>query len=295
MQLDPNHLSALQGVLHHGSFEAAAHALGVTPSAISQRIKALEDRTGIALVLRGAPCTGTAAGLRIAKHAEDIGLLEAQLARELALENGPAPVRLRIAVNADSLASWFIDAMAGTDGVLFDLLVDDQDHSADWLKRGEVSAAVTASTRPVPGFDAYPLGTLDYAATASPDFMARWFPDGVTPEAAAKAPCMIFNAKDRLQQQWLARNVAPRLSPPAHYLPSTQAFIEAAAAGLGWGMNPLSIIREELQSGRLVPLIPDTILPVPLTWQVARVMAPALAEVTRSVQTSARRHLTQDR
>jgi LysR family transcriptional regulator (chromosome initiation inhibitor) len=204
-------------------------------------------------------------------------------------------VRLRIAVNADSLASWFIDAMAGTDGVLFDLLVDDQDHSADWLKRGEVSAAVTASTRPVPGFDAYPLGTLDYAATASPDFMARWFPDGVTPEAAAEAPCMIFNAKDRLQQQWLERNVAPRLSPPAHYLPSTQAFIEAAAAGLGWGMNPLSIIGEELHSGRLVPLIPDTILPVPLTWQVARVMAPALAEVTRSVQTSARRHLTQDR
>ena len=295
MQLDPNHLSALRAVLHHGSFEAAAHALGVTPSAISQRIKALEDRTGIALVLRGAPCTGTAAGLRIAKHAEDIGLLEAQLARELALENGPAPVRLRIAVNADSLASWFIDAMAGTDGVLFDLLVDDQDHSADWLKRGEVSAAVTASTRPVPGFDAYPLGTLDYAATASPDFMARWFPDGVTPEAAAEAPCMIFNAKDRLQQQWLERNVAPRLSPPAHYLPSTQAFIEAAAAGLGWGMNPLSIIGEELHSGRLVPLIPDTILPVPLTWQVARVMAPALAEVTRSVQTSARRHLTQDR
>ena len=293
MQMDPSQLAALSAVLRLGSFEAAAHALAVTPSAVSQRIKALEDRIGTALVLRGAPCTGTAAGLRIAKHAEDIGLLEAQLARELVLEADHGPVRLRIAVNADSLASWFIEAMAAVEGVLFDLLVDDQDHSAEWLKRGEVSAAVTASSKPVTGFEAYPLGTLDYAATASPDFMARWFPDGVTAEAAAKAPCMIFNAKDNLQRLWLERNVAPGLAPPAHFLPSTQAFIDAAAAGLGWGMNSLAMVEADIRSGRLVPLIPDSTLPVPLTWQVARVMAPALAEVTRAVQKSAKLYLTQ--
>ncbi|QDI76326.1 MULTISPECIES: LysR family transcriptional regulator ArgP [Leisingera] len=294
MQMDPSQLAALSAVLRLGAFEAAAHALSVTPSAISQRIKALEDRTGTALVLRGSPCTGTAAGLRIAKHAEDIGLLEAQLARELSLEADQGPVRLRIAVNADSLASWFIGAMAAVEGVLFDLLVDDQDHSAEWLKRGEVSAAVTASSKPVTGFEAYPLGTLDYAATASPAFMARWFAQGVTPEAAAKAPCMIFNAKDNLQRLWLERNVAPGLSPPAHFLPSTQAFIDAAAAGLGWGMNPLPMVAEDIRSGRLVPLIAGSTLPVPLTWQVARVMAPALAEVTRAVQKSARQYLTQN-
>lgn len=294
MQMDPSQLAALSAVLRLGAFEAAAHALSVTPSAISQRIKALEDRTGTALVLRGSPCTGTAAGLRIAKHAEDIGLLEAQLARELSLEADHGPVRLRIAVNADSLASWFIGAMAAVDGVLFDLLVDDQDHSAEWLKRGEVSAAVTASSKPVTGFEAYPLGTLDYAATASPGFMARWFAEGVTPEAAAIAPCMIFNAKDNLQRLWLERNVAPGLSPPAHFLPSTQAFIDAAAAGLGWGMNPLPMVAEDIRSGRLVPLIAGSTLPVPLTWQVARVMAPALAEVTRAVQKSARQYLTQN-
>ncbi|OED50308.1 transcriptional regulator ArgP [Rhodobacteraceae bacterium (ex Bugula neritina AB1)] len=295
MKIDPSQLAALSAVLQFGTFEAAAHSLRVTSSAVSQRIKALEDRIGTALVLRGSPCTGTAAGLRIAKHAEDIGLLEAQLARELALDADNGPVRLRIAVNADSLASWFIDAMAAVDGVLFDLLVDDQDHSAEWLKRGEVSAAVTASSKPVTGFDAYPLGTLDYAATASPGFMLRWFPDGVTAETAARAPCLIFNNKDNLQRQWLERNVAPGLAPPAHFLPSTQAFIDAAAAGLGWGMNPLRMVEADLRCGKLVPLIPDTTLPVPLTWQVARVMAPALAEVTRAVQKSARQYLTQNR
>lgn len=293
MQMDPSQLAALSAVLRLGSFEAAAQALSVTPSAVSQRIKALEERTGTALVRRGSPCTGTAAGRRIAKHAEDVGLLEAQLARELALEGGSGPVRLRVAVNADSLASWFIDAMAAVEGVLFDLVVDDQDHSADWLRRGEVSAAVTASARPVTGFEAYPLGALDYAATASPAFMARWFAEGVSAQAAARAPCLIFNAKDNLQTQWLERNVAAGLSPPAHYLPSTQAFIDAAAAGLGWGMNPLAMVQQDIRDGRLVPLIPQTTLPVPLTWQVARVMAPALADLTRAVQTSARRHLAQ--
>ncbi|MEX0303565.1 MAG: ArgP/LysG family DNA-binding transcriptional regulator, partial [Leisingera sp.] len=191
--------------------------------------------------------------------------------------------------------SWFIGAMAEVEGVLFDLVVDDQDHSAEWLKRGEVSAAVTASARPVTGFDAYPLGTLDYAATASPAFMARWFSEGVTAAAAARAPCMIFNAKDNLQRLWLEQNVAPGLAPPAHFLPSTQAFIDAAAAGLGWGMNPMAMVAEDIRSGRLVPLIPGTTLAVPLTWQVSRVMAPALAEVTRAVQKSAKQYLTQDR
>jgi LysR family transcriptional regulator (chromosome initiation inhibitor) len=294
MQFDPNQLAALSAVLRLGAFEAAAHALAVTPSAVSQRIKALEERCGAVLVLRGTVCSGTAAGLRLAKHAEDIGLLEAQLARELALEAGGGPVRLRIAVNADSLASWFIDAMAGVEGVLFDLVVDDQDHSAEWLRRGEVSAAVTASAKPVTGFDAHALGSLIYTATASPCYMARWFADGVTAEAAARAPCLIFNAKDTLQRQWLEANVAPQLAPPAHFLPSTQAFIDAAAAGLGWGMNPAAMVEADIRAGRLVPLIADTELPVGLSWQVARVMAPALADVTAAVLKSARRYLQQD-
>ncbi|MFW8636924.1 LysR family transcriptional regulator ArgP [Cribrihabitans pelagius] len=294
MHLDPSQLAALAAVLRLGTFESAAHALSVTPSAVSQRIKALEDRTGTALVLRGAPCTGTAAGRRLAKHAEDIGLLEAQLARELSLEAGAGPARLRVAVNADSLATWFIEAMTSAPGVLFDLVIDDQDHSAEWLKRGEVSAAVTASSRAVTGFDAHPLGTLPYVATASPAFMARHFPKGVTAETAARAPCLIFNAKDMLQRRWLEVNIAPQLAPPAHFLPSSQAFVDAALAGLGWGMNPEALVAPHLRSGRLVPLMGGTALPVPLTWQVARVMAPALADVTQAVLKSARAHLRHD-
>lgn len=293
MQFDPNQLAALAAVLRLGSFEAAAHALSVTPSAISQRIKALEDRVGSSLVQRGTPCLGTDAGIRIAKHAEDVALLEAAVSKDLRLDRAAGATRLRVAINADSLATWFIAAMAACEGVEFDLVLDDQDHSADWLRRGEVSATVTAHSKPVTGCDAYALGTLRYIATASPGFIARWFAEGVTAQSAARAPCLVFNAKDRLQSSWLEQHVAQRLAPPVHFLPSSQAFIDAALAGVGWGMNPDQLVAGHLGSGTLCPLKEDAALFVPLTWQVSRVMAPALADVTKAVLASARETLLQ--
>lgn len=294
MQFEAHHLSALAAVLRRGSFEIAAADLAVTPSAISQRIKALEDRVGTSLINRGAPCTGTHAGLRLAKHAEDVGLLEAQLSRDLTLEQGAAPARLRIAVNADSLATWFVPAMASVRDVLFDLVIDDQDHSADWLKRGEVSAAVTSLGKPVTGCDAIALGSLRYIATASPEFMAGWFGKGVNAATLAKAPCLTFNAKDTLQKAWIAEHFDQRLSPPTHFLPSTQAFVKAARAGMGWGMNPEPLVRGHIRNGRLVPLLASAAMEIPLTWQVSRIIAPALEPVTAAVREAAQKGLVAD-
>ncbi|MCG7623074.1 LysR family transcriptional regulator ArgP [Epibacterium sp. Ofav1-8] len=294
MNFDPPHLAALSAVLQLGSFDAAAAALGVTPSAISQRIKALEDRVGTPLVNRTSPCTGTETGLRIAKHAEDVALLERHLGRDLSLETTDKPARLKVAVNADSLATWFVQAMVAAEGVLFDLVIDDQDHSTDWLRRGAVSAAVTAEAQPVSGCDVHALGRLSYVATASPAYVARWFPDGLTAEAARHAPCMIFNAKDRLQHRWLETHVAAAIIPPAHYLSSTQAFLDAAAAGLGWGMNPEVLARPYLARGDLVELVPGSRLDTLLYWQVSRIMAPALREITLAVRRAAGAALGQD-
>ncbi len=295
MKFDPNHLSSLAAVLRLGTFEAAAHNLSVTPSAVSQRIKALEERVGTALVKRGLPCTGTEAGLRLAKHAEDVAVLEGLVSSELSLDQDSqeTPPHLRIAVNADSLATWFIAAMAATPGLLFDLVIDDQDHSADWLKRGEVSAAITSHSAPVTGCNAKALGAMRYEASASPAFMEKWFSKGLTPETLARAPCLIFNAKDALQRRWLHQNFDQEITPPAHFIPSTQGFADAAQAGLGWGMNPVKLIEPALKSGTLVPLLPNSALEIDLTWQVSRVMSSALAPLTRAVLSSARQHLIQ--
>lgn len=287
--LDYAHLSALAAVIRTGSFERAAQQINVTPSAISQRIKLLEERLGTVLVVRGQPCTATEVGQRLCQHVEQVALLESSLQESLpGLHAESQPVTLRIAVNADSLATWFIAAMAKTEGYLFDLVLDDQDHSAEWLRRGEVVAAVTGHSAPVQGCDCHPLGALRYVATASPEYCARWFADGFSVSAAARAPCLVFNQKDRLQAEWLRQVLGVDVHPPLHWLPSSQAFVDAALAGIGWGMNPEPLVSEHLRDRRLAALRPDQPLDVPLFWQQSRIVSPVLGDVTRAVVQVAR-------
>ncbi|CAO3401114.1 LysR family transcriptional regulator ArgP [Azospirillum palustre] len=294
--LDYPLLAALAAVIRTGSFERAARQLHVTPSAVSQRVKLLEERLGTVLVVRGQPCAGTAAGQRLCQHVEQVSLLESELRGALpGLSPADGPVTLRIAVNADSLATWFVAAMAELPGCLFDLVLDDQDHSAEWLRKGEVLAAITASAAPVPGCNSHPLGALRYRATASPDYLHRHFPDGVTAESLAIAPCLTFNRKDRLQAQWLGLvlgdHPAPLPTPPTHWLPSTHAFVDGALAGLGWGMNPDPLVADHLAAGRLVELVPGRPLDVPLHWQQSRIAGTALAELSRAVHRAGRQAL----
>lgn len=287
--LDPAQLAALAAVHRRGSFDLAAADLHVTPSAVSQRIKALEEVTGTLLIRRGQPCTATPTGLRLIRHHDEIALLETTLAADLPnLTQGPAT--LRIAVNADSLATWVIPALAATDGFLFDLVIDDQDVSQDWLRRGEVVAAITAHPGPLQGCDTHPLGALRYRATASPAYVTRWFPQGVTPLALSQAPALTFSDKDQLQDRWVTRQIGvagKRASFPSHRLASSQGFVDACLTGLGWGLNPEPLVAHHLASGRLTELVSDTPLDVALHWQFTRLAAPALGPLTAAIRAKA--------
>ncbi len=286
---DPAHLSALAAVHRRGSFDHAAAELHVTPSAISQRIKALEEASGTLLIIRGQPCTATPAGLRLIRHHDEVALLERQLAADLPGLNRPATT-LRLAVNADSLATWVMPALAATPGFLFDLVIDDQDVSQDWLKRGEVSAAITAHPGPLQGCDTLPLGNLRYRATASPAYIARWFPHGVSGDALTRAPALTFSDKDRLQERWVARytqSPVARAGFPSHRMASTHAFVDACLTGTGWGLNPEPLVASHLASGALVELIADTPVDVALHWQFTRLTASALAPLTRAIRAAA--------
>lgn len=293
MSLDPKHLAALAEILRLGSFEAAADSLGLTQSAVSQRLKALEDSFGSVLVERASPCRGTAAGLRLAAHADAVALMEANLARTLGLDDQTteSPRRIRLAVNADSLATWLPAALDSSAQYSFELLVDDESVSADRLRRGEVMAALTTQAKPVRGCDVVALGALRYVATASPGFLRRWLALGPTPEALAQAPMLQFSAHDDLQHNWLAQHVRPGLRPPVHLVPSTTGFLGATVAGLGWSLNPLGLAAPYLAEGKLVALLPNSHYDRPLYWQVSRIVSPALSQITTRLRRHAKKAL----
>jgi LysR family transcriptional regulator, chromosome initiation inhibitor len=293
--LDYASLSAIAAVVREGSFERAARALNVTPSAISQRVKSLEERLGGVLIVRGQPCTATETGRLICRHVEQVGMLEHELhgalPRLVPAGSSSERVTIRVAVNADSLGTWFIGAMASfldVDSALLDVALDDQEHTHEWLRAGDVQAAVTGDAQPVQGCDSISLGKLRYCAVASPAYLRRYFSDGVTAAALASAPSLRFNRKDLLQAQWV-RNVCKRdVDVPAHWLPSSQAFIDASVAGIGWGMNPKSLVAAHLRDGTLVELVPARVLSVPLYWQHTRLQMPMLVRLTRAVVAAAK-------
>ena len=297
--LDYAALNALAAVVREGSFERAARALNVTPSAVSQRIRALEERAGCVLVVRDQPCYATDAGRALCQHLDRVRLLEHELQGALPAAlvaedgGGEAPrVPLPLAVNADSLGTWFAPAVArfavGAP-VLLQLSVDDQDHTAEWLRSGAVLAAVTGVGSAPAGFSSQPLGAMRYVAAASPAFVARYFAQGVNAASLTRAPSLQFNAKDALQARWVERQCGgaqPAL--PRHTVPSLQAFVATCVAGMGWAMQPQTLIQADLQAGTLVELVPHTPLDVPLHWQQARAGSALLDGLTRCVMAAAR-------
>lgn len=295
MQIDSRQLAAFAAVLREGSFDAAARALHVTPSAVSQRIKSLEERLGRVLIRRGSPCVATEAGESLQRHAQQMQVLESQALAPFGLGAEPAAsLPLSIAVNADSLATWFVPALAALrerHAVGLDLHVEDQDHSGELLRQGRVLAAVSAEPVPVQGCRVSPLGRMRYRAVASPDFMRRHFPAGLNDDALARAPCSVFNQKDQLQSRFLRLLTRRRLEPPQHRIPSTHGFVHAALHGLGWGMNPEALVAPLLASGELVELVPGRTLDVPLYWQRWSLDAPVLRALTEAVADAARHGL----
>ena len=288
MDLNPAQLDALVAIADHGSFEAAARQLRITPSAVSQRIRALESATGQVLISRGTPCRPTPHGEWLVRLGRQTRLLYDEASQAL---TGATAVELPIAVNADSLAVWFHDVLtqvARWDSTAIRLLVEDQGHSQELLRRGDVLAAVTSDPAPVQGCTAEPLGALRYVPAAAPWFADRWR-RGDSPDWAAM-PLVNFNDKDGIQGDLLRLRGVGEWPPVVHHVPSTADFYQVVRIGLGWGMLPEPQARADLAAGRLALLSSD-VIDVPLHWQRWRIDSPRLAALTEAVRTAAARAL----
>lgn len=292
MDLIHPQLAAFTAVLEEGSFEAAARRLSITSSAVSQRIKVLEDRLGQVLVVRQTPCRPTPAGEQLLRCVRPMQALEAQALAEFCPDEGSAAVArpIALAVNSDSLATWVLPALARLHqehGYFFDLSVDDQDHTLEFLRNGTVLGAVTAEAQPLQGCEVHPLGVMRYHAIASPEFAARHFDAGVNAAALAHAPMVVFNRKDELQRRFIRRITRARLTPPNHYLPTAIGFIDAAALGLGWCLAPDCLMSQALQEQRIVVIAPEHYLDVPLYWQHAAVRSRTLQRLGQALAEAA--------
>jgi LysR family transcriptional regulator (chromosome initiation inhibitor) len=287
MDASTEQLRTLAAVIDHGTFDRAAAALHITPSAVSQRIKSLEEQSGRVLVRRSKPIQATEAGAVLLRLARQVALLEAEAAAELGGGDGAAAATpIPLVVNADSLATWVLPALATVDGAVFDITLDDQEHTIDRLRDGTAMAAIGSDREPVQGCVVSALGAMRYRPLASPGYVERWCPDGWDAGRAAVAPMLVYNRKDALQDRYLAR-FAPSARPPRHFVPASTEFAGAALLGLGWGMLPDLQAAEAIADGRLVELDPRGAVDVPLYWQQWSLHSAALDAVASAIARAA--------
>lgn len=320
VEFDSQQLRALAAIAAAGSLDGAANALALTPSAVSQRLRALERASGQVLVVRSRPIALTGAGEVLLRLARQVAVLEEETARELAGDRAAIAARtpVAVAVNADSLATWFLPAVAPlADALELRVHREDEGRTAELLRRGVVMAAVTGDDEPVAGCETTALGAMRYVPVAAPAFAARWFPgapvggargsgargsgraDAQDPsggraqaDAFHEAPVVSFDAADRLQERFLRMQTGERPSPPVHLVPASADYLRAIELGFGWGLVPEPQLAARGRDDGLVT-IADERLDVPLRWQRWALRTASLTALTDAVVTAARATLHQ--
>jgi LysR family transcriptional regulator (chromosome initiation inhibitor) len=293
MDINAKQATALLAVLDTGSFEKAAGNLHVTASAVSQRIRALESQFGGPLVMRQRPCVPTASGLRLLRYLRRASQLEVDFVADL---SGPADAlwSAMVAVNADSLSTWFFPNLAPTllqENVLLDLTVDDQDYTYKLLESGRAIGCISTEPRAMRGCRVMPLGIMRYRLMASEAFRSRWFPQGMTRLTASRAPVIAYNRKDALQSRFLRREFGLLSDAfPCHYMPIPEPRLQAIRLGLGYGMVPELLLTGENQPGpdALIDLAPEHPTDVALYWHSWEVQSPKMASICAKIVVTGR-------
>jgi len=293
--LDYAHLRALSIVISEGGFDRAAKVLCITQSAVSQRIKQLEERVGQALVIRSTPVEATPTGKRLLRHYSQVQLLESELSVEMDADDPKLPTIVKIAVNADSLATWFLPALCEVfkrHQWLLELIVDDESYTHNLLKNGEAVGCVTTTKAPLAGCSSEYLGEMEYLCVATPEFIQAYFPINITQASLEKAPAVVFSTKDKLHEKYLSKYF--KMSPGSwreHKIPSSESFLDAIIQGLGYGLVGHLQAEPLLEKGVLVEITPGKRKRVPLYWQHWNIKAKQTTIVYRSLAVTAKQSL----
>jgi len=290
MKIDPRRSAAFLAAVDTGSLELAAVQLSLTPSAVSQRISALEQDFGTPLLVRSRPCRPTAPGTRLLQYLRRSTLLESDFLAEMGMDAGPQ--RVSLAVNNDTLATWLLPVLApilASEELLVEFVLDNQGHTFALLEQGRVVACVAGEAAPMRGCTVSPLGLMRYRMVASRTFADQWFADGFTRETAQRAPVIVFDRKDSLQSAFLLRHFGlPEGAYPFHYVPASDPFVGAVRHGMGYGLLPQEQCAAFLEDGSMVDLAPALHVDVPLYWHAWRIQPPRLERMGAALVKAAR-------
>ena len=280
--MNPVHLETLLAIVDEGSFDVAAAVLGISPSAVSQRIKALESSTGRVLLRRATPVTATEAGEILVQSARRMALVQAET--DARLGHRLARVPLSVAVNSDSLATWFRRVLSDTarrGDVALRIRIEDEARTLAMLRRGDVLGAVTREATPVSGCESSFLGTMRYFPVAATHIAESFHSGRLTWETM---PLVGYGPNDQVLDDAMRERfidsavVRARVSQ----IPSSEGYLEAVRVGLGWGLLPQAQALPLLEAKELV-LLDGSPLDIDLYWQRWRLESEVLGELTRSV------------
>ncbi|WP_287951657.1 LysR family transcriptional regulator ArgP [Diaphorobacter sp.] len=298
---DPAALECLAAIVEEGGFERAARRLNITQSAVSQRLRALEAQVGSVLIVRSRPLKPTSAGQLLLKHTKQLRLLRADLERDLqdlmpsGRGGGREEERIAIAINADSIATWAVDALGDLvrQRLPLEIIADDQDFTQEWLRSGQVMGCVTTLKSALRGCRMVPLGAMQYVAVAAPELAHRQLPQGLTAHNFRDVPFVSFNRKDDMQAEFVTRTFGlKRVSLSRVFVPSSEGQVRAVAAGWGVSVVPELLARPWLQQGRLVDLAPGHTLPIQLYWHSWNLESEVLDALADALTSAAAQYLS---
>ncbi|WP_281630087.1 LysR family transcriptional regulator ArgP [Vibrio sp. St2] len=294
--LDYKWIEALESVVTQGSFERAAEALYISQSAVSQRIKQLEKFLAQPVLVREQPPRATMVGKKLLGLYHRVQLLESELVPELTNSDSERPLAISIATNADSLATWLLPSLQQvlkTRNIELRLAVLNEVRAIEKLKSGEVTGAISLESRPIPGCQADYLGRVDYVCVANPQFVERYFPNGVNYDSLLRAPAVAYDQHDDQHQLFLKEhfNILPD-NVRTHRVASSEAFVKMALAGVAYCLIPSFQIKKELAQGSLVDILPGFLSSYRIYWHHWQLESGVLEEVTQSIVNYARNVLS---
>lgn len=293
--IDYKQLEAFAAVVENGGFEKAATVLHITQSAVSQRIRLLEDRIGAMLIVRSTPVQATAMGKKLLAHYKQVNLMEQDLFVDTLGKTADDYITVPVGINADSLATWIPDTLEellSISNILVDIRLGDQDKTHDMLKNGEVVGCVSSQPGPMQGCKTVYLGNMVYICCASPEFAAKWFPDGFTSQAVHRAPILTYDRTDEMNNDLLARYGIRAGEFPTHYVPDSHMFVDMCKKGLGYGMIPSLQIEDELATKQLIPIVKDYTVTIRLYWHCWNLQTSHITLLTETFAKVAKLHLT---